>query len=169
MKSVRYGRGVQWVNRVWMIWKKKNNGVANLSGNPHSRFSECTAIMGLYSLKGRRLTGIGIPIITLRRSDDRIRFIMGIPILIRRRLLSELRPTSFIVIAKRLKYEDHLRRLHIPVTRHGVRPRHPFAIQCNITVIRFVSRPTCHVIPGWAIGPLLNDMIFVCHWNFNSS
>ena len=44
---------------------------------------------GLYSLRRRRLTGIGIPIINLRRSDDRLRFIMGIPILIRRRLLSE--------------------------------------------------------------------------------
>ena len=44
---------------------------------------------GLYSLRRRRLTGIGIPIIYLRRSDDRRRFIMGIPILIRRRLLSE--------------------------------------------------------------------------------
>ena len=44
---------------------------------------------GLYSLKRRRLTGIGIPIINLRRSDDRLRFIMGTPILIRRRLLSE--------------------------------------------------------------------------------
>ena len=45
--------------------------------------------LGLYSLRRRRLTGIGIPIINLRRSDDRLRFIMGIPILIRRRLLSE--------------------------------------------------------------------------------
>ena len=47
---------------------------------------------GLYSLRRRRLTGIGIPIINLRRSDDRLRFIMGIPILIRERLLSEQRP-----------------------------------------------------------------------------
>ena len=44
---------------------------------------------GLYSLRRRRLTGMGIPMINLRRSDDRLRFIMGIPILIRRRLLSE--------------------------------------------------------------------------------
>ena len=43
--------------------------------------------LGLYSLRRRRLTGIGIPIINLRQSDDR--FIMRIPILIRRRLLSE--------------------------------------------------------------------------------
>ena len=43
--------------------------------------------LGLYSPSRRRLTGIGIPIIYLRRSDDRLRFIMGIPILIRRRLL----------------------------------------------------------------------------------
>ena len=43
---------------------------------------------GFYSLKCR-LTGIGIPIINLRRSDDRLRFIMGIPILTRQRLFSE--------------------------------------------------------------------------------
>ena len=46
-------------------------------------------IQGLYSLRKCRLTGIGITIINLRRSDDRLRFIMGIPTLIRRRLLSE--------------------------------------------------------------------------------
>ena len=45
--------------------------------------------LGLYSLRRRRLTGIGIPIINLRRSDDRLRFMMGIHILIRRRLFSE--------------------------------------------------------------------------------
>ena len=45
--------------------------------------------LGLYSLRRHRLTGIGIPIINLRRSDDRLRFITGIPILIRWRLLSE--------------------------------------------------------------------------------
>ena len=37
-------------------------------------------IQGLYSLRRRRLTGIGVPIINIRRSDDRLRFIMGIPI-----------------------------------------------------------------------------------------
>ena len=36
--------------------------------------------LGLYSLRRRRLISIGIPIINLRRSSDRIRFIMGIPI-----------------------------------------------------------------------------------------
>ena len=46
-------------------------------------------VPGLYSLRRRRLTGIGIPMINLRRSDDRLRFIIGIPILIRRCLLSE--------------------------------------------------------------------------------
>ena len=35
---------------------------------------------GLYSLRRRRHTGIGIPIINLRRSADRLRFIIGIPI-----------------------------------------------------------------------------------------
>ena len=48
---------------------------------------------GLYSFK-HRLTGTGIPIINLRWSEDRLRFIMWIPILIRRwRLLSESRPS----------------------------------------------------------------------------
>ena len=44
---------------------------------------------GLYSLRRHRLISIGIPIINLRRSSDRLRFIMGIPIPVRRRLLSE--------------------------------------------------------------------------------
>ena len=47
------------------------------------------ALLGLYSLRRRRLISIGIPIINLRRSSDRLRFIMGIPIPVRRRLLSE--------------------------------------------------------------------------------
>ena len=46
-------------------------------------------IQGLYSLRIRRLISMGIPIINLRRSSDRLRFIMGIPIPVRRRLLSE--------------------------------------------------------------------------------
>ena len=46
-------------------------------------------IQGLYSLRRHRLISIGIPIINLRRSSDRLRFIMGIPIPVRRRLLSE--------------------------------------------------------------------------------
>ena len=59
---------------------------------PHGVIGTCWAlVLGLYSLRRRRLTGtsIGIPMVNLRRSDDRLRFIMGIPILIRRRLLSE--------------------------------------------------------------------------------
>ena len=40
--------------------------------------------LGLYLLKRRRLTGTGIPIISRRRSDDRLRFIMGIIIPMRR-------------------------------------------------------------------------------------
>ena len=43
-----------------------------------------------YSLRRRNLKGI--PIINLRRSDDRLRFIMVIPLLIRRSLLSEQKP-----------------------------------------------------------------------------
>ena len=34
---------------------------------------------GLYSLRRRRLTGIGISMMNLRRSNDRLEFIMGIP------------------------------------------------------------------------------------------
>ena len=49
-------------------------------------YSPC---VGLYSLRRRRLISIGILIINLRRSSDRLRFIMGIPIPVRRRLLSE--------------------------------------------------------------------------------
>ena len=47
------------------------------------------ARQGLYSLRRRRLISIAIPIINLRRLSDRLRFIMGIPIPVRRRLLSE--------------------------------------------------------------------------------
>ena len=45
--------------------------------------------LGLYSLRRRRLISIGIPFINRRRSSDRLRFTMGIPIPVRRRLLSE--------------------------------------------------------------------------------
>ena len=38
----------------------------------------------LYSLRRRLLMGIRMPIINLRRSDDRLRFIMGIPIQIKK-------------------------------------------------------------------------------------
>ena len=58
------------------------------------------SVQGLYSLRRCRLISIGIPIINLRRSSDRLRFIMGIPIPVRRRLLSEKRPSgrsSFII------------------------------------------------------------------------
>ena len=42
------------------------------------------AILGLYSLRRRRRISIGIPIINLRPSSDRLRFIMGIPLPVRR-------------------------------------------------------------------------------------
>ena len=48
---------------------------------------------GLYSLKRKHLTGIGIPMINLRQSDDRLRFIMGILIPTRQCLLIEWRPS----------------------------------------------------------------------------
>ena len=62
-----------------------NNRIHQNSNN------ECKPL-GLYSLRRRRLISIGIPIINLRRSSDRLRFVMGIPIPVRRRLLSEKRP-----------------------------------------------------------------------------
>ena len=69
------------------------NGWINFLIDGHRLDSLCFVlfelIQGLYSLRRRHLTGIGIPIINLRRSDDRLRFIMGIHILIRRRILSE--------------------------------------------------------------------------------
>ena len=52
-------------------------------------FCISSLLQGLYSLRRRRLISIGIPIINLRRSPDRLRFIMGIPIPVRRRLHSE--------------------------------------------------------------------------------
>ena len=61
------------------------------SCNSRARVLRCVVegLVGLCSIRRRRLTGIVIPMISLRRSDDRLRFIMRIPILIRRRLLSE--------------------------------------------------------------------------------
>ena len=55
-------------------------------------------IQGLYSLRRCRLISIGIPIINMRRSSDHLRFVMGIPIHIRRCLLSELRPRSCMLM-----------------------------------------------------------------------
>ena len=46
----------------------------------------------VYWLRRRRLKGIGITIIDLRRSDDRLGFIMEIPIPVRRCHFSEWRP-----------------------------------------------------------------------------
>ena len=48
----------------------------------------------LYLLRRHRLTGIGIPIINLRRSDDRLRFTMGIPVA--KRLLAFILPVVLL-------------------------------------------------------------------------
>ena len=67
----------------------------------------------LYSLRRRRLTGIGIPIINLRQSDNRLRFRMGIPILIRQRLLRgpdifpKLDPTQGLTVHNSSLYSEH--------------------------------------------------------------
>ena len=53
--------------------------------DPLSLSSKDDAVFqGLYSLRRRLLISIGIPITNLRRSSDRLRFIMGIPIPVRR-------------------------------------------------------------------------------------
>ena len=46
-------------------------------------------MQGLYSLRRYRLIGIGISIINLSRSDDRLKFIMGILISVSLLLFSE--------------------------------------------------------------------------------
>ena len=46
-------------------------------------FVQSVVKLGLYSLKRHSVTWIGIPIINLRRSDDQLRFIMGIVIKIK--------------------------------------------------------------------------------------
>ena len=62
-------------------------GRSNTALRVINRLSAMT--QGLYSLRRRCLISIGIPIINLRWSSDRLRFIMGIPIPVRRCLLSE--------------------------------------------------------------------------------
>ena len=72
-----------------ITWYMDKNEIRNgLDFHPEYTIEGC-ATQGLYLLRRCRLMGIWIPILNLRRSDDRLRFIMGIPILIRRRLLSE--------------------------------------------------------------------------------
>ena len=80
---------------------------------------------GLYSLRRRRLISIGIPIINLIRSSDRLRFIMGIPIPIRRRLLSEYRPSRV--------YESTVDRMWNMTLSFPSRLTHPqttYAVMC---------------------------------------
>ena len=67
--------------------EEKKGGCAGEMGQGYTVW--CCYNLGLYSLRRRRLISIGIPIINLRRSSDRLRFIMGIPIPVRRHLLSE--------------------------------------------------------------------------------
>ena len=55
----------------------------------HLMTSPCSETLDLYSY---RLIGTDIPIINLRRSSDRLRFIMEIPIPVRWRLFSEYGP-----------------------------------------------------------------------------
>ena len=62
--------------------------------------------IGLYSLKRHCLTGIRIPIINLRRPDDSLRFIIWIPIPIKRCPLSKKRPWSWLAVRCQTLYSD---------------------------------------------------------------
>ena len=73
---------------VWTTWtplssvpKKLLNLITHSPLGGKAEYSEITGsiplLLGLYSLKRYHLTGIGIPIIDLRWSDDHRRFIMG--------------------------------------------------------------------------------------------
>ena len=53
----------------------------------HSRGFETSLVLGLYSLRRRRLTGIGIPTVSWRQPNDRLKFIVEIPLPIRRCLV----------------------------------------------------------------------------------
>ena len=84
-------RVVKWPWRVFFV----NRAVSNHNNTEQiwtTRtmyvLSFITLLLGLYSLRRRRLISVGVPIINLGRSSDRLRFIMGIPIPVRRRLLS---------------------------------------------------------------------------------
>ena len=107
-------------------------------------------VLGPSSLRRRRLTGIGIPIINLRRSSDRLRFIMGILILIRRRLLSEYRPCVL--------------QIHYSISKTHSKPNdftEPIRVLCpllcyqdsksskscrkEITYVRFIRQLICHL------------------------
>ena len=70
------------VGPMWAPWTLLSGGHCLIMNS----FSWQTACMctRTSSKERHRLIGIGIPIINLRRSDDRLRFIMGIPIPIRR-------------------------------------------------------------------------------------
>ena len=75
----------------WILIMLSQNGrtVTSTGCGCHPVFQGKGSTLGLYSRRRRRLMGIGIPMINLRRSDDCLRFILGIPILIRGRLRSE--------------------------------------------------------------------------------
>ena len=72
-----------------VLFHRGNSGIFVWCGikDLYSLSDSTTHHQGLYSLRRRRLIGIGIPIINLRRSSDRLRFIMGIPIPVRRPIL----------------------------------------------------------------------------------
>ena len=70
----------------WNIYKwTKIYGVAPVlhdyyDGVAYRKHNSIADTQGLYSLRRPHLAGIGIPIINTRRSDDCLRFIMGIPL-----------------------------------------------------------------------------------------
>ena len=83
------------LNRLFRRKSKKTSKlrVTGLCAGNSPGTGEFSAQMASYaenvSIWWRHHVSIGIPIIILRRSSDRLRFIMGIPLPVRRRLLSE--------------------------------------------------------------------------------
>ena len=101
-------------------------------------------LLGLYSLRRRRLIGIGIPIINLWRSSDRLRFIMGIPISVRRPLFSEYRP---LFVSTSDESCHNLNKEFPPVEIEG----YSQSIFENINQPRDNISSWCHVFPWNAI------------------
>ena len=109
--------------------------------------------LGIYSLKRRRVTGIGILIINLRQSYDRLRFTMGIPIQIKRCLLSEL--------------FDMKQPWKMRVKRAGTRRQQDVKFVVYIGLLRLsphCGRDRIVAILQWTNSCLFSSMAFVKCW-----
>ena len=87
------------------------------------------AFLGLYSLRRCPLINIGIPMIHLRKSSDRLRFIMGIPIPVRRWIEAHGLCSIFIV---ETTYKIYVR-YHMVSTK-------------NLDMIYLITESFCHEI-----------------------